>query len=239
LHGLTAAHEAGVVHRDLSPENIMLLGEPTEQAVRLKILDFGIARLVSSEIESGTGAIGKPRYMAPEQVTTPDVAGAPADLYSVSVMFYELLMGVLPQRHWQPPSGGRSDVPVGIDNIIKQGLTDRPASRQQTAKAYRADLKTALQSQSPGLLEKFGWTEEKFQKRQKEQWLTMQAMLSPSNGDPEKARRKRNGWLVVGLLVVVFFVIEMDSYAHANGPEYLACSHQLGLEDFRERFVAC
>jgi len=145
LDGLAAAHEAGVIHRDLSPENIMLVGEPTEQAAPLKILDFGIARAVGAGLESGTGTgLGKPRYMAPEQVTNPDTAGPPADLYSLSIVFYELLVDVLPQGHWQPPSGGRSDVPPGIDALIERGLSNRPANRPQTAPEYRKALIDAV-----------------------------------------------------------------------------------------------
>lgn len=143
LDGLAAAHAAGVVHRDLSPENIMLTEEPREIASPLKILDFGIARVTSGAIESGTG-LGKPRYMAPEQVTAADTAGPAADLYSLSVIFYELLVDVLPQGHWQPPSGGRSDVPKAIDQLIERGLSNRPANRPQTAKDYRKLLVEAV-----------------------------------------------------------------------------------------------
>ncbi|MFN4184567.1 MAG: serine/threonine-protein kinase [Hyphomonas sp.] len=145
LDGLAAAHAAGVIHRDLSPENIMLTEEPTETSSPLKILDFGIARVTTGAVESGTGTgLGKPRYMAPEQVTAADTAGPAADLYSLSVIFYELLVDVLPQGHWQPPSGGRSDVPKAIDQLIERGLSNRPANRPQTAKDYRKLLVDAV-----------------------------------------------------------------------------------------------
>ena len=145
LDGLKAAHDAGVIHRDLKPENIILMDEPTEQAAPLKILDFGIARAAGDGLDSGTGTgLGTPRYMAPEQITNADTAGPPADLYSVSVVFYELLVDVLPQGHWQPPSGGRADVPQGIDALIEKGLSNRPANRPQTAKDYRKALVDAV-----------------------------------------------------------------------------------------------
>lgn len=145
LDGLAAAHAAGVIHRDLSPENIMLTEEPTETSAPLKILDFGIARVTTGVVESGTGTgLGKPRYMAPEQITAADSAGPEADLYSLSVIFYELLVDVLPQGHWQPPSGGRSDVPKTIDALIERGLSNRPANRPQTAKEYRKQLVDAV-----------------------------------------------------------------------------------------------
>lgn len=145
LDGLSAAHAAGVVHRDLKPENIMLTEEPTEASSPLKILDFGIARATSGAMDSGTGTgLGTPRYMAPEQVTTADTAGPCADIYSLSVIFYELLVDVLPQGHWQPPSGGRADVPKTIDALIERGLANRPANRPQTAKEYRKQLVEAV-----------------------------------------------------------------------------------------------
>lgn len=144
LDGLDSAHVMGIVHRDLKPENVMLTTDPTDAAAPLKILDFGIAR-AANKIESGTGTgLGTPRYMAPEQITNPDAAGPSADIYSVSVMFYELLVDVLPQGHWQPPSGGRSDVSPAIDKLIERGLSNRPASRPQTAKEYRAELVAAV-----------------------------------------------------------------------------------------------
>lgn len=144
LDGLAAAHAAGVIHRDLKPENIMLSGEPSETEAPIKILDFGIARATrGNDSATGTG-LGTPRYMAPEQVTNADSAGAEADLYSLSVIFYELLVDVLPQGHWQPPSGGRSDVPKAIDVLIERGLSNRPANRPASAKEYRKLLVDAV-----------------------------------------------------------------------------------------------
>ncbi|MEP3050453.1 MAG: serine/threonine-protein kinase [Erythrobacter sp.] len=144
LDGLEAAHQLGVVHRDLKPENIILTEEPSAAGAQLQILDFGIARAPGTlDNFTGTG-LGTPRYMAPEQITNPAAAGPEADLYSLSVLFYELLMDVLPQGHWQPPSGSRSDIPTAIDNLIEQGLSNRPASRQRSADEYRQALKTAI-----------------------------------------------------------------------------------------------
>lgn len=147
LKGLSAAHEAGVIHRDLKPENIILTGDPSGEAAPLKILDFGIARATGGPQDGGTGTgtgLGTPRYMAPEQITNADGAGPAADFYSLSVIFYELLVDVLPQGHWQPPSGGRSDVPLGIDALIEKGLSNRPANRPQTAKEYLDALNLAF-----------------------------------------------------------------------------------------------
>lgn len=151
LDGLSAAHAAGVIHRDLKPENIMLVAEPDEASAPLKILDFGIARAAGRAPDGGTGTgLGTPRYMAPEQITHADTVGPEADLYSLSVIFYELLVDVLPQGHWQPPSGGRSDVPQGIDLLIERGLSNRPANRPSTASVYRKKLVDAVNIGPPG-----------------------------------------------------------------------------------------
>ncbi len=146
LDGLKAAHDKGVIHRDLKPENIILTGEPTDKSAALKLLDFGIARAAGrgSTSSSGTGGIGTPDYMAPEQRTNPDAAGPSADLYSISIMLYELLVGVVPGRHWQPPSGGRSDVPQEVDKLILRGMSDNRDLRPQSAPQYRQELVAAV-----------------------------------------------------------------------------------------------
>jgi serine/threonine protein kinase len=145
IDGLKAAHDAGVIHRDLKPENIILLSDPTEQSAPLKLLDFGIARAAGNNLNasSGTG-LGTPDYMAPEQRTNPDSVGPSADLYSISIMLYELLVGVVPGRHWQPPSGGRADVPVEVDALILKGMSDNRDMRPQTAAQYRKELVDAV-----------------------------------------------------------------------------------------------
>ena len=145
LEGLKAAHAKGVIHRDLKPENIILTAEPSDKEAPLRILDFGIARKVGTEsLSSSASALGTIEYMAPEQKTNPERAGPPADLYSVSKIFYELLVTILPSDHWQPPSGGRTDVPPGIDELVRRGLSTQPNLRPQSAADYIAMLKTAV-----------------------------------------------------------------------------------------------
>lgn len=143
LAGLDAAHKAGVVHRDLKPENVMLTSEPGDTGAKLKILDFGVARAAGAG-DTGATSLGTRGYMAPEQITAPDSAQPAADLYSLSVMFYELLVGVLPQGHWQPPSGGRSDVPAAIDKLIERGLANSPRVRPQNVAEYGKALSEAM-----------------------------------------------------------------------------------------------
>ncbi|MEM5518347.1 serine/threonine-protein kinase [Henriciella sp. AS95] len=141
LNGLEAAHAEGVIHRDLKPENIMLIGEPTDQHAKVKIVDFGIALATNQQTQeaSGTG-LGTQLYMAPEQIRNANAANPAADLYSVSKIFYELIVGVLPTGHWSPPSDGRSDVPQQIDELIRKGLSPNRDSRPQSAADYREQM---------------------------------------------------------------------------------------------------
>lgn len=148
LDGLQAAHQAGVVHRDLKPENLMLLGDPAGADLRVKVLDFGIARAVQSGagLTSATTRIGTPLYLAPEQVTATDNIGPAADLYSLSAVFYELLTGVPPVGRWRRPSEVRADLPAAVDRVIEKGLEPIPRQRYANAAAMREDLQQALGS---------------------------------------------------------------------------------------------
>jgi serine/threonine protein kinase len=142
LEGLEAAHAAGVVHRDVKPENIMLTGNLESGDYSLKLLDFGIARAIvnSSSVVTTTTSTGTALYMAPEQKTAADTVGPPADLYAVTAIFYELLLGVAPGGRWEPLSRERADLPVGIDAVIEKGLSSRPRSRYQNAQEYQRAL---------------------------------------------------------------------------------------------------
>lgn len=103
--GVAAAHHAGVVHRDLKPTNIMVIGDYS--LVELKVTDFGIAKMAEDELlEAAEGgdaslttsqtAVGALPYMAPEAIETPREVGAPADIWSVGAMMYHLLAGQYP-----------------------------------------------------------------------------------------------------------------------------------------------
>ena len=93
--GLTAAHRAGVIHRDVKPENIMVVGEEEE----IKLMDFGISRLrdtgeASRLTRSGT-IMGTPAYMAPEQIEGGEVSEQ-TDIYAFGIVLYEMLSGSVP-----------------------------------------------------------------------------------------------------------------------------------------------
>ncbi|MCG3182938.1 MAG: Serine/threonine-protein kinase PknD [Planctomycetes bacterium] len=142
LDGLTAAHEV-TVHRDLKPENVMLKGKPGTPDFQIKILDFGIAK--NFEVSNATMAevaMGTTGYMAPEQARDAANVDQRADLYAVTVMFYELLTGLLPVGNYEPPTALRPDLPAWVDAFVDKGLKSRPDGRYKDALDMRKALVT-------------------------------------------------------------------------------------------------
>lgn len=222
LSGLQAAHDRGVVHRDLKPENIMLVPAADGRLIP-RILDFGIAKqeTLSGEFGSTAGTLG---YMSPEQFTSADLVGPAADLYSVSVMFYELLVGALPRGHWQPPSAGRQDVPAAIDQLIEQGLSNRAASRPQTAADYQQAIDASGRS-TVGVDWQAGWKQ--FSQLLTGKWST--AGTSP-NAWWQRLSLQGKAWVVFLVLLLVALIgmamEESDSYMMDPGPS-LDPMHQI------------
>ncbi|MCX8157239.1 MAG: serine/threonine protein kinase [Verrucomicrobiae bacterium] len=129
---LQYAHEQGVLHRDIKPENILL-----DARGRVKIADFGIAKVVGEERPpltlTGTGAtLGTPHYMAPEQLESPNQVDHRADIYSLGVVFYEMLTGELPIGRFAPPSA-RTPVSSSVDEVVFRTLEKDRERRFQSA----------------------------------------------------------------------------------------------------------
>ncbi|MEM6691856.1 MAG: serine/threonine-protein kinase, partial [Planctomycetota bacterium] len=143
---LQFAHSRGVVHRDIKPENILV-----DRDGQLKIADFGLAKLLNqnghdaTELElTGTQQVmGTVKYMAPEQMTTSKSVDHRADIYSLGVVFYELLTGEAPMGWFQPPSK-KVNVDVRLDEVVLRTLESEPERRYQQA----SEIKTALESLS-------------------------------------------------------------------------------------------
>jgi hypothetical protein len=144
---LQFAHDEGVVHRDIKPENVLL-----DKKGRVKIADFGLAKILGQEADFRlTGArdvMGTPHYMAPEQVEKPQEVDHRADIYSLGVVFYEMLTGELPLGKFEPPSH-RAQVDVRLDDVVLRSLEKSPARRYQHVSEVKTQVETIATSAAP------------------------------------------------------------------------------------------
>jgi tRNA A-37 threonylcarbamoyl transferase component Bud32 len=144
---LQYAHEQGVVHRDIKPENILL-----DKRGRVRIADFGLAKLLrrSRNEYTLTGSrqvMGTLDYMAPEQRSAPQTVDHRADIYSLGVVFYEMLTGELPLGRFAPPSE-RASVDGRLDDVIFRALEREPERRYQRISAVKDDVESILRAES-------------------------------------------------------------------------------------------
>jgi predicted Ser/Thr protein kinase len=142
---LQYAHNEGIVHRDIKPENILL-----DKSGRVKIADFGIAKMMGDEAGQQTltgakDAVGTPHYMAPEQIEKPLTVDHRADIYSLGVVFYEMLTGELPLGKFQPPSA-KVQIDVRLDEVVLHALEKEPDRRYQQASEIKARVETITQT---------------------------------------------------------------------------------------------
>ena len=146
---LQFAHEQGIVHRDIKPGNIML-----DRAGRVKVADFGLAKLVGTDFAEDEGltmtyqVMGTPMYMAPEQRTDTASVDQRADIYSLGVMFYEMLTGSVPLGRFEPPSK-KVQVDERLDHIVLKAMEQEPSRRYQHISEMRTDLITTQESPQP------------------------------------------------------------------------------------------
>ena len=155
LDALNHAHTHGVVHRDMKPANVILLADG-----RVKVADFGIARIETSELTQAGTVMGTPSYMSPEQFLGQPVDGR-SDLFSCGVMLYQFLTGEKPftgtvttimhkvlKEEPLPPSMLNVTLPPTWDAVVKKAMAKNPAERYQTAAEFAAAIKAAVASQS-------------------------------------------------------------------------------------------
>ena len=147
--GLAFAHEAGIVHRDIKPPNIMVLDSGV-----VKITDFGIALLPAGSRSVGGTVFGSPKYMSPEQIVGGDVDGR-ADIFSLGAVLYEMLTGFAPffggdlesvlhqviNEMPAAPSTRNRAIPPTFDYIVSRAIAKHPDDRYAAARALAADLR--------------------------------------------------------------------------------------------------
>jgi serine/threonine protein kinase len=156
---LDYAHANRVVHRDVKPANILITTDN-----KVKITDFGIARLDSSNLTQEGQLLGTPNYMAPEQIQGKEVDHR-ADLFSLGVVLYEMLtrhkpfqgenLTVVSHRivydHFTPLRDYVRDLPPGVDRILGRALEKDPARRYQRAREMVDDLRRVVEANAPRL----------------------------------------------------------------------------------------
>lgn len=138
---LQYAHDNGVIHRDIKPENI-LLGRDGE----IKIADFGLSRLLDNQsylndLTRTHQLMGTPRYMAPEQLEGAAGIDHRADIYSLGVVFYEMLTGELPIGRFAAPSQ-KVEIDVRLDEVVLKTLEKEPQHRYQHASQIKSDVQS-------------------------------------------------------------------------------------------------
>ncbi len=149
---LAHAHERGIIHRDIKPQNIMLLRDGT-----IKVGDFGIAALENEVYENNGEAIGSIHYIAPEQARG-ECPDARSDIYSLGVMMYEMLTGGLPftgNTHGEiavqhmnakpvPPHEKNPEIPLELERITLKAMNAELSERYQSANALLSDLEAFI-----------------------------------------------------------------------------------------------
>ncbi|HTV41447.1 MAG TPA: serine/threonine-protein kinase [Candidatus Sulfotelmatobacter sp.] len=141
---LQYAHDQGVIHRDIKPENILL-----DKSGQVKIADFGIAKMLhlpgNVSLTGTMDVVGTPLYMAPEQIENPQLVDSRADIYSLGVVFYEMLTGELPLGKFQPPSQ-KLETDPRLDEVVIHALEKEPDRRYQQVGQMKVDVETIAQT---------------------------------------------------------------------------------------------
>jgi len=171
---LQFAHDQGIVHRDIKPENILL-----DRRDRVKVADFGLAKIVGSDAERSAGlrhgatpaddpnvpcrrpalqeltdagkVMGTPNYMAPEQAEHPGEVDHRADIYALGVVFYQMLTGELPGKPIVPPSRTSGiQIDVRLDEVVLRALEKKPELRYQQVSEVKTCVETIAQTPAAG-----------------------------------------------------------------------------------------
>jgi serine/threonine-protein kinase len=206
--GLAFAHEQGLIHRDVKPQNVLLNGDG-----RAKVTDFGIARTVDVDGMTQTGTVlGTSNYIAPEQASGQPV-DAHSDVYALGVVLYELLAGEVPfpgesfvavaMKHMHEPAPNlldvRGDVPLRVAAAVDRALEKDPEQRFPTMDAFAAELEACLAELDQGP-------------------EGDQTMVIPSARRAARRRKQVSRWpIVIGLLALLAIAAIVIGLVAAGG----------------------
>jgi tRNA A-37 threonylcarbamoyl transferase component Bud32 len=164
---LAAAHEKAIIHRDLKPDNLFIIRDPSDPSrERVKVLDFGIAKLQTMSTGPGSGGgmqtrtgtlMGTPVYMSPEQCLGTKTVDQRSDVYALGIIIFEMLSGRPPflsegfgelvnmHLNVKPPSLRQinPDVPAAVDTMVTKALEKAPEARQRSAAELQIDIRAA------------------------------------------------------------------------------------------------
>ena len=159
LAALEHAHRHGVTHRDIKPANVIVL-----EGGAVKVADFGIARIETSELTQAGTVLGTPSYMSPEQFLGLPVDGR-SDLFSSGVILYQFLTGERPfsgavttimhkvlREEPLPPSTLNATLPPAWDAVVKKAMAKSPAERYQSAAQFAADITAVAEGRAPSVM---------------------------------------------------------------------------------------
>ena len=218
LRALEHAHARGIVHRDIKPQNIMMLEDGT-----IKVADFGIARIVNSETRTITDkAIGSVHYISPEQARG-DKTDEKSDIYSVGVMMYEMLTGSLPfesdnavsvaimqmQQSPRRPRELNDKIPEGLEDITLRAMQKDPADRYASAADMLADIERF--KNNPSIRFEYKYFVDESPTKYVDAISKVKAADSPA-AEPQPRRKKKTAVIpkltaIAGALVLVVLVV--------------------------------
>ncbi|MES2924878.1 MAG: serine/threonine-protein kinase [Verrucomicrobiota bacterium] len=136
---LQYAHDRGIVHRDIKPENLLI-----DRDGKVKVADFGLAKMLGTDASGDERPVGTPSYMAPEQTGDPVNVDNRADIYSLGVVIYEMLTGELPGKNFQPPSS-KAAIDARLDEVVQRAMEQEPDQRYQQASMLKTEVERISQ----------------------------------------------------------------------------------------------
>ncbi|HEU4944279.1 MAG TPA: Stk1 family PASTA domain-containing Ser/Thr kinase [Solirubrobacterales bacterium] len=210
LEGARFAHQHGVVHRDLKPQNVIV-----DEEGKATVTDFGIAQAGVSEITQAGSVLGTPHYLSPEQAQGFEVT-AVSDLYSVGVMLYEALTGRVPfegdsavavamkqvSQAPQRPSSVNPKVSPALDAVVMRALEKEPGQRFQSADAFIAAIDAALKDPGGGADNTAA-----FAPLPPVVAIPEEPVAEGTTAEDERRRRRRRIWALVAAAILIGLLV--------------------------------